>query len=216
MKFYLSSFRIGDYGKNLFELSGGGPLAYIANALDHIPAEDQNATRERNHNDLREHGIVAEHLDLRDYFTGSTKLASELARFSGVWITGGNTFVLRQAMRLSGFDTVITNLRSTPFLYAGYSAGVCVLAPHLRALQIVDDPGKFPYPQQSEVIWEGLNFLDHIILPHYQSAHPESADIDKEVEFCKANDISYRTLRDGEVLFGEDIEVLRRQLGFPG
>ena len=60
-----------------------------------------------------------------------------------------------------------------------------------------------PYEECKEILWEGLGILDHIILPHYKSDHPESADIDKEVEFCKRNNIPFKTLRDGEVIIIE-------------
>jgi len=210
MRFYLSSYRIGDHGNRLCDMVGDGKLACISNALDAWPREDTRQTRERNVLDLKAIGVSCEEVDLQDFFDRPAELKEKLSDFSGVWVSGGNTFVLRQAMRLSEFDNVISDLQSPSFLFGGYSAGVCVLAPHLRALQIVDEPDKFPYPQQKEVIWEGLGLLDHIILPHYKSDHPESADIDKEVEFCKANDIPYKTLRDGEVLFGDDIRTLRR------
>ena len=213
MKYYLSSFRLGDFGSKLAELAGGGPLAYVGNALDHIEPAEQETAQQRNVTALQEFGIRLESFDLRDFFSCPSRTAEALNDFSGVWINGGNTFVLRQAMKLSGFDKAIKELSSTSFLYAGFSAGICVLAPDLRALQIVDKPNIFPYPQQEEVIWEGLNMLDYIILPHYKSDHPESADIDREVEFCQVNDISYRTLRDGEVLFGDNIEVIKRGIG---
>lgn len=217
MKFYLSSYRVGEHGKKLAELSGGGPLAYIPNALDHVPIASQKDSRERNTRDVRELGIAIELLDLKDFFSASASIESALSRFSGVWVTGGNTFVLRQAMKLSGFDEAIKRLASSPFLYAGYSAGVCVLAPDLKPLQIVDRPNTFPYPEISEVIWQGLHFLDYMVLPHYKSDHPESADIDKEVQYCNDNGIPYRTLRDGEALFGENIEVLKREIALkPG
>lgn len=214
MKFYLSSFRIGNHGDKLVHLAGGGILAYIPNATDHISTEEQKKRRDRNLADLSELGISARTLDLKDFFSDSSGLKIELSKYSGVWISGGNTFVLRQAMKLSGFQKVLEELRSSHFLYSGYSAGVCVLAPHLRSIQIVDDPKKFPYVGQSETIWEGLNILDYMILPHYKSDHPESADIDKEVEYCKANKIPYRTLTDGDVLFGDNIEVIKRLPAF--
>ena len=208
MKYYLSSYRIGEHGDKLVELSGGGPLAYIPNALDFISPADQVSAQGKNGRDLEAIGVRFEVLDLRDYFSGPDKLASDLPKFSGVWVTGGNTFVLRQAMRLSGFDKAISDLLPTSFVYGGYSAGICVLAPDLRALQIVDDPSKFPYAGHREVIWEGLNFLDFMILPHYRSDHPESADIEKEVEYCRARNLPYKTLSDGEVLYGEDINKI--------
>ena len=211
MKFYLSSYRIGEHGDKLAELASSLPLAIIPNALDCWSSEDTKDTRSRNEDDLKRLDVAFETLDLRDFFSNKSKLPSELSNFSGVWVTGGNTFVLRQAMNLSGFEQTISKMKhSSSFLYGGYSAGICVLAPNLRALQVVDDPNQFPYTGQTETIWEGLNILDYIILPHYKSDHPESDDIDKEIEFCESNGIRYRTLQDGEVLFGEDIRAIRK------
>ena len=203
---------MGEHGAKLAEMAGSRPLAYIPNALDAWSSEDTRNTRVRNEEDLKKLNISFEQLDLRDFFSDKSQLESQISRFAGVWVTGGNTFVLRQAMKLAGFDEALTKLLPTSFIYGGYSAGVCVLAPRLDALQIVDEPNKFPYPRQTEVIWEGLNLLNYIILPHYKSEHPESADIDREVDYCQANGIAYRTLRDGEVIFGEDINVLRRSV----
>ena len=42
-----------------------------------------------------------------------------------------------------------------------------------------------------------------MLLPHYDSDHPESEDIAKEVEYCKNNNVPYKTLRDGEVIILE-------------
>ena len=74
------------------------------------------------------------------------------------------------------------------------------MAPSLKGLQTVDDPSDKPYPQLQETIWEGLGALDYIILPHYKSDHPESADIDKEVEYCTRNNLKFKTLRDGDAI----------------
>lgn len=212
MKYFLSSFRVGNHGTKLAALTEGGSIAYIPNALDHIPRNEQKQAIERNETELRELGISVKLFDLRDYFSMASKFGEELTRFAGVWVSGGNTFVLRQAMKLSGFDETLNSLCPTSFLYGGYSAGVCVLAPDLRGLQIVDQPNQFPYTQQTETIWQGLRLLEYLILPHYQSNHPESAAIDQEVAFCKANGISYRTLRDGDALFGDDIEDIRKRI----
>jgi|LauGreDrversion4_2_1035121.scaffolds.fasta_scaffold24266_4 dipeptidase E len=212
MKYYLSSYRVGEHGRKLAEYVGSHQLALIPNALDHIPENEQAAAIQRNLNDLQEVGVRAELLDLRDFFVTPERLREHLLRFAGVWITGGNTFVLRQAMRLSGFDQVIHEMKDTPFLYAGYSAGICVLAPDLRGIQIVDDPGQLPYPEIKEPIWEGLKLLDYIILPHFRSNHPESAAIERDVQRCRIERIPFRTLSDGEVLYGENLEAIRRSI----
>lgn len=212
MKFYLSSDRVGDEGAQLARMTHGGTLAYIPNALDHIPLSDQAKTRKRNLEDLAAVGVAAQLLDLRDFFGKPGALHEALSSFTGVWITGGNTFVLRQAMRLSNFDEIIHEFHDRTFLYGGYSAGVCVLAPSLDGIRIVDDPSQLPYAQLKEPIWEGLHLLDYIILPHFRSDHPESADIARDFERCKQLGIPFRTLRDGEVLYGDDLRGIKRNL----
>lgn len=199
MRMYLSSYKIGNQPERLKALVAGTTLAFIPNAMDHVEATDREESNGIALEEVRSVGIHVEPLDLRAYFGHPSALMEDLAMFGGVWIRGGNTFVLRQAMRLSGFDEIIRAKAKTDFLYAGYSAAACVLAPTLHGLQQVDDPSAHPY-SNSTVIWEGLGLLDYLILPHYKSDHPESKDIDKEVEYCKREGIKYRTLQDGEVI----------------
>lgn len=202
MHLYLSSFRIGDGAAELRTLADGRRLGFIPNALDFVPPErraESNAAELRRVRDL---GLEVETLDLSEFFGAPHRLRSYLDQLQGVWVRGGNTFVLRQAMQLSGFDQALLDRSSGDFLYAGYSAGICVLAPSLHGLQHVDDPLIEVYPG-TEVIWDGLGILDYLILPHYKSDHPESADIDVEVEYCTRHDIPFKTLRDGEVLIVE-------------
>ena len=119
VKYYHSSFRVGDHGTKLVELVEGGSIAYVPNALDHIPRNEQKQAIARNETELRELGISVKLFDLRDYFSTASKLGEEIARFSGVWVSGGNTFVLRQAMKLSRFDEALDSLSPTSFLYGG-------------------------------------------------------------------------------------------------
>jgi dipeptidase E len=207
MKFYLSSFKLGNKADELIRLMPDNKrVGYIPNACDYTKT-DLNKRNEVNKSDMAELsnlGLKVEMLDLKDYFGDTDRLRKELNRLGGVFIRGGNTFILRQAMRLSGFDIIFNELlKRDDFLYSGYSAGICVLAADLKGLQIVDDPTDQPYDQLKETIWKGLGYLDYIILPHYRSDHPESADIDKEVKFCKDNNIPFKTLRDGEVIIIE-------------
>ena len=204
MKLYLSSFGFGDQAEKLRALASGRRMGFIPNALDHVEAGARAASNTQRLNEFKDLGIDAEVLDLSEYFGVSADLKAKLASLGGVWVRGGNTFVLRQAMRLSGFDFLLDELAGADFLYGGYSAGVCVLAPRLDGLQHVDDPEVSPYPD-SPVIWEGLGVLDYLVLPHYQSDHPESADVDKEVEYCRRKGILFKTLRDGDVIIIEDL-----------
>ncbi|MBC8495952.1 Type 1 glutamine amidotransferase-like domain-containing protein, partial [archaeon] len=186
MKFYLSSFRLGDKSAELVRLMPENKkIAYIPNANDYTNVDlDRKIKWERLDIDsLEKIGLTVEYLDLRNYFDKTDDLRKKLSGFGGVFIRGGSAFVLRQAMKLSGFDIIFKELlKREDFVYSGYSAGICVLAPDFKAIQIVDDASDWPYKELQETIWEGLGYLDYMILPHYKSNHPESADIDKEVE----------------------------------
>ena len=132
------------------------------------------------------------------------KLRNKIAQLGAVFFRGGNTFILRQAMKVSGFDVIFKELiKRNDFVYAGYSAGICILAHDLTAVQIVDNPSDKPYKEIHDTVWEGLGYLDYLILPHYKSDHPESPAVDKLVEHCQKNGIPFKTLRDGEVIIIE-------------
>jgi len=207
MKFYLSSFRLGSKAGELVRLmSGNKKIAYIPNAGDfsNIDCAKKSKWEKLDIKSLEKLGLIVEYLDLKDFFGRADELRKKLNEFGGVFIRGGNTFILRQAMKLSGFDIIFKELlKKDDFVYAGYSAGICVLAPDFKALQLVDNPKDKPYKELQKTIWGGLGFLDCIILPHYKSNHPESADIDKEIEYCNKNNVPFKTLRDGEVILIE-------------
>ena len=104
-------------------------------------------------------------------------------------------------MNQSGLDAYLQDAsRVRDILYAGYSAGSCAAGPTLKGLHFVDDPHVAPRNYSPQVIWEGLGLMNHTIIPHYKSNHPESAAIDKTVEYCVEHAIPFTPLRDGEVL----------------
>lgn len=199
MRLYLSSYGFGDEVDTLCDWARDRRLGFVPNALDYVDAEPRERSNAQRLAELRSLGIATDVLDLADYFGDPEELGKTLYGFDGVWVRGGNTFVLRKAMSLSGFDDHLRDRVDSDFLYAGYSAGACVLAPDLRGLQQVDDPNAIPYAESSPQ-WEGLGLLDYLILPHYDSDHPESPLIAEEVKYCERHGIPFRTLRDGEVL----------------
>lgn len=140
-------------------------------------------------------------MDLRQFFGQKEELAKELENYDIIWVRGGNCFVLRQAMKLSGLDTILQEFHNQKVnkIYGGYSAGICVLAPTLKGINLVDEPICI-YPETSEIIWTGLGILDYSIAPHYKFEHPESADIDKVVEYFIENKMLFKALKDDEVL----------------
>lgn len=209
MKFYLSSYKLGNE-ENIEKFKSAFAqtnklTACISNALDFSTDVARREESElENMAILAKIGLKPEQFDLRNFFGKKEELKEALKKYDLFWVRGGNTFVLRQAMSLSGFDEFLieSNKQNKPLIYSGYSAGICVLGPTLKGIATVDDPTQKPYGDY-ETIWEGLNILDYLILPHYQSNHPESVYVDKEVEFCKNKNIPFKTLSDGEVIIIE-------------
>ena len=204
MKFYLSSFMFGHEVEKLKSLlPPESKIGHINNSQDSgdtVP-EMMPKGQKQEIEQLIRLGFNAESLDLRNYFGKENKLREKLTHLDGVWVSGGNTFVLRQAMRLSGFDILFDELRSrNDFLYAGYSAGICILCDSLKYIQHVDDPDFFPYQSIKKAIWEGLHVFNYGLLPHYHSNHHESAAIELDVQACIENKWLFKALKDGDVI----------------
>ncbi|OZU87592.1 hypothetical protein CIL03_16005 [Virgibacillus indicus] len=208
MKFYLSSFKIGSEEQKLKEITKNGnkKVAYINNALDFATdLERRNKSDAMDISDLERLGFAVDILDLKQYFHNPIELEKGLDHYDVVWARGGNSFVLRQAMRLSGFDEIVKKYftNNKDILYGGYSAGICNLGPTLKGIHLVDDPYLNPYGESYETIWEGLNILDYALVPHYKSDHKESKDIDRSITYMIDNKIPFKALKDGEVIIIE-------------
>lgn len=112
---------------------------------------------------------------------------------------GGNVFVLRQAMKYSGFDEFLYQKSlDNDFLYIGYSAGSCVLCENLKIFDRVDEPIKFY--GKNEILYNGLNFIDYIFIPHYESDYHKVNLIQEVFEKCKIENKKFKAVRDGEVI----------------
>ncbi|MBU2236023.1 Type 1 glutamine amidotransferase-like domain-containing protein [Patescibacteria group bacterium] len=205
MKLYLSSYKLGNKTTELIKSmpTSDKKIGYVPNALDFTKANPQRVKKhiKTDVNDLKNLGLKVELLDLKNYFGEKDKLRKKIIELGAIWVSGGNVFVLRQAMKLSGLDTILKEMAlDQDFFYGGYSAAGCVLSPTLKGYHIVDDSKDMPYPSSKKVLWDGLGFIDYVFLPHYNSNHPESEDINKEIEYCKKHNMPYRTLRDGDVI----------------
>lgn len=213
MRLYLSSFRIGDHPGKLLSLSGGPcSAAVIANAMDAKPDDERRTGVEREVTALTALGMQATELDLRHYMDRpGMAVAAELTRYDMVWVRGGNVFVLRRALELSGADAALTEMvRADSLVYAGYSAGPCVLAPSLRGLDHCDDPSDVEHAYGVPAIRDGLGVLDFAFVPHVNSPnHPETEALNEVAARYQADGVAHRTLRDGEVLVmdGDDLRL---------
>jgi dipeptidase E len=204
VRLYLSSYRMGDHPEHLVSLVGEDRrgTVVIANAMDDAPGDIRRLFVEREIAALGELGFDAAELDLRDYFGDPERLRRDLAGVALAWLRGGNVFMLRYALMLSGGDRVFRDLLARDALvYAGYSAGPCVLSPSLRGLEAVDDAEAVTRIYGAEPVWDGLAVLDEAFVPHYQSpGHPESSGLDRVAERYRADGVPHRTMRDGQAL----------------
>jgi dipeptidase E len=201
MKLYLSSYGVGNEPEKLAGLVGPNKrTALIMNAIDGIDPAEYTIRVHRESAAIESLGLVPTVFDLRDYFEKPREIEDALSEYGLLWIRGGNVFVLRKAMALSGFDKIIRNLLNKGIVYAGYSAASCAAGPTLHGVELCDDINRVPEGYPSETIWEGLNLIDYVIAPHFKSDHPESLMIDDVVKYLEEHDTPFKTLHDGEVI----------------
>jgi dipeptidase E len=214
MRLFLASYRTGDAHARLLRMAGpGARVGVISNAVDYLPGAEREAYARRVFDpisEFRNQGLDAYDLDLRGYFRRPEALLAELLRTQMVWAVGGNAFLLRRAMRQSGFDAIAPGLVwAEQLIYGGWSAGACVAAPSLQGLELMDDPTVLAEGYQPDPIWEGLGLIDAAIVPHFRSDHAEAEAAERTASWMAANRIPHRTLRDGDVLIqdGETLEL---------
>lgn len=205
MKLFLSSAGLGANPQTLRKLGGSNTAtAVILAALDAQVPDFRESRRKAESAALQNLGLLPEEVDLRNYFGKPDALRKRLERFGYIWVAGGNTFTLRRAFALSGLDDILTSWRSRDdFVYAGYSAGACVVTPTLKGIQFADSPNEQPAGYTGELIWDGLGFVPFSIIPHYLEQYPKGSPRDNEIRFLIENKLPFIVLKDSEVHIGE-------------
>lgn len=169
MRLYLSSFRLGTEPEHLVRRAGqGAHFAVIANAMDSAPANVRREKVDGELSALAGLGLICTELDRREHL-GSTRaeMASLPSAFDGLWVRGGNVFVLRSVLAASAADIAIVSLLAGDSLvYAGYSAGPCVLPPSLLGLETVDDADATRQLGPGDPLMDGLGVLEQRVVPH--------------------------------------------------
>ena len=200
MRLYLSSYQLGDHPSALSALVQGRRHGWvIMNALDGVAPERRRRDAQRQIVDLARLGLVAHELDLRDHDPGS--LAAAFGQPDFLWVRGGNVFALRAALGRSGADTLIADrVRADALVYAGFSAGACVLAPDLSGLEACDST-QDAMTAYGRIDFTGLGILDRPLVPHLNSPqHPECMALTEVAATYALNDQPYWALRDGQAL----------------
>ena len=175
MRLYLSSYQPGARPEVLAGMVRGGRRGWVvANALDGQDEGRRNTDTGRQIEALASWGLHAAELDLRELSPATVR--SAFGRPDFVWVRGGNVFTLRMALARSGLDQVVVEgLAEDRFVYSGFSAGACVLAPSLSGLELCDSP-EACRATYGDLRDDGLGILDRPVVPHLDSPqHPETA-----------------------------------------
>lgn len=192
MKLYLSSYRVPT-PEDLFGLLDKPAIecraAIIPNAKDYKLPEERAASLDDLIVYISGWGIICDVIDLREYDDDAASLEQTLSGYDLVWAAGGNTFILREEMRRSGFEAAIQPILEGGVTYVGESAGAIVAGASLEGSEVADD-----IELVDEVIHEGLGFVDRIVVPH--------ADSPDFVEYV--NTMKKRFKDNSQVLFIND------------
>ena len=113
---------------------------------------------------LEKMGLIVDELEVST--ASREEIASKLAHNDMIYVTGGNTFFLLQALRKSGADALIAEQVAAGKLYIGESAGAMVVAPNVEYASKMDSPKKAPELEG----YAGLGLVDFYPVPHRDSA----------------------------------------------
>lgn len=212
MRLFLSSQNFGNHTETLLQLiSSRKKVIFINNAKDYSSPTERGQHSAEKKEEFTAIGLQFQEIDLRDYFGKRAELAKKLEQDIGlVWLSGGNTFILRRALRYSGLDKLLPEfLRQDAFVLGGSSAGSIVATPSLHGTEYGDDPHELPDGYNETVIWDGLNLVPFYIVPHYRSEW-FGEESEAMAQYFKQQSMPYYALKDGQVVVvqNEKTEVL--------
>lgn len=96
------------------------------------------------------------------------EVAAALDGVDALYVAGGSTFALLDALRTSGADAVITERVRAGLPYIGLSAGSIVAGPSVEPASLMDDPADAP----GLTDLRGLGLTDAVVVPHADGKLP--------------------------------------------
>lgn len=215
MRLFLSSQDLGKYPEVARKMAGqNNRAAFIKNAQDDKLVNERNFSIPLKKEMFEAAGFEFEEVDLRDYFGKQDELTKKLASFGSVWCAGGNTFILRRAMKASGLDEILKDwIPKDKIMYGGWSAGACVAGQSLHGVEHGDFPGAEVVPESypnKETIWDGLGIVDFVVVPHYNSDW-FGEEAERMRQHLEKLGTSYYLVEDGQVVVvqGDEVELVK-------
>jgi dipeptidase E len=212
MRLFLSSENLGRYPQEFLNLLGPNKtLVIVHNAIDDWSPEDRKTKVDNHLEQLKSQGFKAFDFDLRDYFGKHQDVEKQLSKCGGIFIFGGNTFILNRALKYSGAGRALYDMvRKNEIAFGGSSAGSIIATPSLHGSELGDHPEVTPEGYKDEIIWEGLDFVNFYIVPHYKS-NWFGIEAEAMLDYFKQHLLPYRALQDGQAILinGDKEEFLK-------
>jgi len=92
----------------------------------------------------------------------SSAFAATLSTVDAVYVAGGSTFALLEALTITGSDVVLAERVRDGMPYIGCSAGSIIAGPDITPASLMDDPADAP----SLTEFAGLGLIDRTVIPH--------------------------------------------------
>jgi dipeptidase E len=194
----LASYGVGALPE-LAEVSGLR-FAFVPTAAG--PAAEAKDWVQADRRQLGSFGCEVTTLDLARVEADEVKAA--LRGLDGVFLTGGNSYLLLWHARRSGFaEYVVPLLERGELLYVGTSAGAMVAGPDLAPAANLDNRPEVPELESSAA----LGLVPFTVLPHDND--PEARAIHDEIEAAHPS-LSFLRLHDGSAVLvrGDAVEVV--------
>jgi dipeptidase E len=152
------------------------------------PAAETESWVQADRRQLEALGCALSTLDLAG--AGAGEVESALAAADGVFVTGGNAYLLLWHARRSGFaELVVPLVDSGALLYVGTSAGAMLAGPDLEPAASPENRAVVPELESTRA----LGLVGFIVLPHDQeperaARHDRLVAEHPEVEFVRLRD----------------------------
>lgn len=138
-------------------------IGYVPDAARAFADEPYVAT-ERDRVVALGHAVV----DVRLSGADAGTVAAALDGIDALYVAGGSTFALLDALRTSGADAVVTERVRAGLPYIGLSAGSVVAGPSIEPVSLMDDPADAP----GLTDLRGLGLTDAVVVPHADGKLP--------------------------------------------
>lgn len=128
----------------------------------------------------------------------SEDLEDTFKDIDAIYVKGGNSFYLLNAMRVSGFDKLVHELLDRGIIYVGESAGAYVACPTIEMAH-------WKHQDRDIVGMEDLTGLN--LVPFLVSAHYTDELSDTLAPYIDECEHDVKLLRDGEAIVSEDGKI---------